>query len=267
MANFSIEFFSNCLRRPVTFKMYIPNDPVKVFVWGEGDKYKTKPIKTLFLLHGYTGAAGNWVPEELSKKYNIAIVMPSGENGFWVDGISTGHMFGTFLTIELVDYVRETFGLAKTKEDTYIMGMSMGGFGALHAAFSCPDRFGKAIALSPAYIIHQLESMKPGDDNGMANYEYYRECFGELKEAKNSKNNPEVLIDELIKNNTNLPEIYIAIGTEDFLLDVTRDFHDFLISRNVKHTYIESKGGHDMTFWDEYCRKFIPVAFADNCLD
>lgn len=268
MANLTIEFFSHCLIRPVTFKMFLPNDPIG----RDKDSNKTlfeerKPLKTLFLLHGYTGAAGNWVPEELSKKYNFAVIMPSGENGFWIDGRSTGHAFGSFLTIELVDYVRKTFGLAQTPEDTYIMGMSMGGYGSLRAALACPDRFGKAIALSSALIIHELKSMKPGMDNGMANYDYYNECFGDLEKADASLNNPEVLIDNLLASGTKIPEIYMAVGTEDFLLEHNRTFHKFLNDRGVKHTYIESSGNHDMVFWDEYCRKFVPEVFKDNCID
>ena len=144
-------------------------------------------MKTLFLLHGYTGDAWNWVPEYLAEKYNFAIVIPSGENGFWIDGLSTGHKYGTFLGVELVDYVRKTFGLAKSKEDTFIMGFSMGGYGALRTALKYPDVFGKTAAWSSALIVHEVATMKPGYDNGMSNYDYYRECFGEPSKVLESE--------------------------------------------------------------------------------
>lgn len=70
----------------------------------------------------------------------------------------------------------------------------MGGFGALHTALTFPDSFGKVAALSSALIIHSIASMKPGDDNGIANYDYYRECFGEPENVIQSDNNPETLI-------------------------------------------------------------------------
>lgn len=262
MANLMIEFYSNCLCRPVQFKMIIPNDFNTK--WPPEQKRAGKPMKTLFLLHGYTGAAGNWVPEYLTTLYNFAIVMPNGENGFWVDGLSTGHAYGTFLTKELVEYVRRTFGLAMTAEDTYIMGLSMGGFGTLRAALACPDTFSKAVALSPAMIIHSAAHMAEDDPDAMANMAYYRECFGELETVEQSRHNPEVLVDELLKNGTPLPEMYIATGTEDFLLERIREFHNFLESRKVKHHYYESKGGHDMVFWDEYARKLVPELFGEE---
>lgn len=117
--------------------------------------------------------------------------MPSVENSFYLDGISTGHQFQTFVGEELVDYVRRTFGLARSPADTYIMGMSMGGFGALHTALAYPETFGKAAALSSALIVHEIASMKPGESNPVANYEYYRECFGDLEHVEESDNNPE----------------------------------------------------------------------------
>lgn len=259
MSFLNIEFFSNCLFRPVQFKMIIPNDfnnmsqPVQ--------KRKAETMKTLFLLHGISGAANNWVPEYLTSLYNFAIVMPSGENSFWVDGISTGHQFGTFLCVELVNYVRKTFGLALTAEDTYIMGLSMGGYGAIRAALAYPDTFSKVTALSPAMIIHSIAHMKENDPAEMCNYEYYRECFGNLDIIEESDHNPEVLIHKLVKEGKSLPEINIAIGTEDFLLERTRQFHQFLVNENIEHRYYESKGGHDPQFWAEYANKMIPLMF------
>ena len=86
MAYFRIEYYSKALCREASFEALIPNDPRE-------EKPQTgeeRPMKTLFLLHGYTGKAGNWVPEELTARYNFAIVMPSAENSFYLDGLSTG---------------------------------------------------------------------------------------------------------------------------------------------------------------------------------
>lgn len=262
MARLQIEFYSNCLRRPAPFKMLIPNDFNAD--WQPPQKRAGLPMKTLFLLHGYTGAAGNWVPEHLATLYNFAIVMPNGENGFWVDGLSTGHRYGSFLGEELVDYVRKTFRLALSPEDTFVMGLSMGGFGALHAALAYPDRFGKVAALSSALIIHAKAHMRPGDPDTHANYEYYRECFGDLETVEQSRANPEVLVDELLAARRPLPQILMACGTEDFLLENNRQFHAFLESRGVAHRYFESPGTHNTLFWDEYAEKMVHLMFGEE---
>ena len=60
-----------------------------------------------------------------------------------------------------------------------------------------------------------------------------------------------------------IPEIYMACGTEDFLLEPNRAFHKFLEEQGVKHTYEEGPGIHDMKFWQEWAGKFIPKAFEE----
>lgn len=261
MAHMNIEFFSNCLRRPVSFKLLIPNDFNDD--WQSPQKRAGQPMKSLFLLHGYTGAAGNWVPERLATLYNFAIVMPNGENGFWVDGLATGHRYGAFLGEELPGYIERTFRLSMRTEDTFIMGLSMGGFGALHAALAYPERFGKVAALSSALIIHDKARIQPGFEDGFANYEYYRQCFGDLDGVETSRANPEVLVDELLSAGRALPEIFMACGTEDFLLENNRRFHRFLEERGVKHQYFESPGSHNDEFWAEYAVKMVELMFGE----
>ncbi|MDE8718927.1 hypothetical protein PZH37_18300, partial [[Eubacterium] siraeum] len=40
-------------------------------------------------------------------------MIPHGENSFWLDGLSTGHKYCTYVGEELIDYIRNTFGLAQ----------------------------------------------------------------------------------------------------------------------------------------------------------
>jgi len=262
MASFNIELYANSLHRTTNFKMVIPNDPrTDLFAAPEKTPQQKRPMKTLFLLHGYTGKGDSWIPEYLAANYNFAVVCPNGENAFWLNGLSTGHDFQNFIGEELVDYVRRTFGLAKSKEDTYIMGMSMGGFGAMHTALAYPEVFGKTACLSSALIHHEVANMKEGTGNPMGNYDYYRECFGEPSKLLESENNPETLVKKLIKEGKELPEIIMACGTEDFLLEPNRAMHKFLEEQGVKHTYWEDAGGHDMQFWDKCVQKFIPEMF------
>ena len=75
MAYFRIEYFSNALRRTTSFEMLIPNDPrAEAAAEVEG-----KPIRTLFLLHGYTGNAGNWVPWGLPRRTRWTSCGPTWE--------------------------------------------------------------------------------------------------------------------------------------------------------------------------------------------
>ena len=230
MAYFRIEYFSNALRRATSFEMLLPNDYRQDVPFSPPQK----PMGTLFLLHGYTGKAGNWVPEELAVRHNFAVVMPTAENSFYLNGEATGSAYQTMVGEELVDYVRRTFGLASGRENTCIAGMSMGGFGALHTALAYPDTFGKLAGLSSALIVHGIAHMRPGQDNGMANYAYYRQCFGDLE----------------------------TVESRDFLLENNRQMHRFLLDEKIDHQYFESAGRHDMVFWNEYIVKAVNWMFG-----
>ena len=257
MAYFRIEYYSKALCRETSFEVLIPNDPRN----DAPQMPEEKPMKTLFLLHGYTGKAGNYVPYELPEKYNFAIVMPSAENSFYLNGLSTGHAFQTMLGEELVDYVRKTFHLALRPEDTCIAGLSMGGFGALHTGLAYPDRFSKIGAMSSALIHHEVAGMKPGSGNSVANYEYYRECFGEPEQLLESDKNPETLIRKLKASGTKIPDIYMCCGTEDFLYRSVLAYNKQLDEIGFPYHFRETPGGHTWGPWRIYLSEMVPMLF------
>ena len=259
MATARVEFHSEALCRIVPFQIILPND-LPEMMRAENPHYG-RPAKTLFLLHGYTGGCGDWLCgsriQELSAEYNLAVVCPSGENSFYLDGPETGRAYGTHIGKELVAYVRDTFGLSTRREDTLIGGFSMGGFGALHTALAYPHTFSKAFAFSSALIMHEVAEMKPGHGNPVANYEYYRMVFGAPEALLKNANNPEEQIRRLQKEGEPLPELFMACGTEDFLLGENRSFHRFLEEQDVNHEYTESPGEHNWTFWNQYVEPAI----------
>jgi len=257
MADISIRFYSNCLCRTVEFKMFIPNDKRAE----DQRENKKSDMKLILLLHGYTGDGDIWVDREQAASLNIAVAAPSGDNSFWLDAEATGRKYGSFIGVELIDYIRDTFGIAMTPDKTGVMGLSMGGFGALHTAFAYPDTFGTCAALSSALIHNEVAKMKEGEGNSVANYAYYRGCFGDPALLSESDNNPEVLVKKLEAQGRKLPKIFMACGTEDFLLEPNRAFHAFLEKEGVEHVYEESEGIHDMKFWSKYAAIFMPKMF------
>lgn len=265
MANFQVQYFSEALKRKTTFIASIPND-VRRWPGQELNAHQKRPTKTLFILHGYTGMAENWVSEELMDHYNLAVVSACAENSFYLDAEATGHQYETMLAIELVDYVRKTFGLAMKPEDTYIAGISMGGFGAVHTGLAHPDRFSKIAGLSSALIVHQIAGMKPGEESTgvLANYAYYAGCFGDLDTVETRDANPEVLVRKLKEKGEKIPDIYLCCGSEDFLIEPNRAFHRFLTEEGVAHEYHESKGIHDGIFWAEYEPKALAWMFREE---
>lgn len=259
MALFQADFFSPSLSRITTFNILIPNDILPGM--RVGNPHYLRGIKTLFLLHGYSGSNKDWLTSsavsELSIKYNLAVIMPSGENSFYLDGKGTGKAFCQFIGKDLVEYTCKTFGLSDKREDIFIGGYSMGGFGALHSALVYPDTFGKVFALSSALIIHNIMNIPSDFKDGIADFEYYQSVFGDLENLETSENNPEYLIHKLIDKGVEIPEIYMFCGTEDFLIEQNRSFYQFLLEKRIDAKYEEHPGSHDWTFWNRYLESAV----------
>lgn len=259
MALMHVTYFSQALAGQNEFLLVLPND-VPPFMAGMNPHYQ-RPMKTLVLLHGYNGGTADWITgssvQELAVQYNLAVIMPNGRNSFYLDREPTGEKFAAFVGDEVLNYARKTFGLSKKAEDTFIGGFSMGGFGALRNGLAFSQNYSKIAALSSALIIHQLKEMKSEDQNPMANYAYYANVFGDLQTAEERDCNPEVLIRQKIEAGEKLPEIFMACGTEDFLIAPNRAFRDFLKEKGVPCVYHESTGMHNWKFWNEYLEPAI----------
>lgn len=195
--------------------------------------------------------------QELSLTHNIAVFMPSGENNFYLDDVDKGELFGEYVGQELVDFTRKMFPISTKKEDTFIGGLSMGGFGAIRNGLKYNDNFSRIIALSSALITKNIAGIPEDFKDPVADYKYYRRVFGDLNELLGSENDPEALVLDLKKKKADIPKIYMACGSEDFLLRENHDYRDFLVKENVDLTYVESPGVHDWNFWNEYIEKAL----------
>lgn len=256
MAVFDTTFYSMALSRIVDITIINPFDTPPMFT--KGNPHYERPAKTLLLLHGYSGHKSDWLlgghARELANQYNLVIVLASAENKFYLNLPGTGNKYSDFFGKEIMDFVHKAFHLSAAKEDNFVAGYSMGGFGALHLGLSHPDTFGGIVALSSALIVHQVATMKPSDNpqNAMADYDYYATTFGDPKDVLTSKNNPEVLLEELLQKEKELPTIYMACGTEDFLIEPNRAFDAYLTEKGVEHTYDEGPGIHNWDFWNVF---------------
>nr|AGJ83834.1 FAE1 [uncultured bacterium] len=262
MSVFKVRYYSPALRRQVCFNAVLPLDEIIIPENMRPDipKYeKKRDFKTVYLLHGYGGNDDDWLHgsniDFLSLKYNLAFVMPSVENSFYLDDPARQAFYSRFLCEEIIDFTRKAFSLSHKREDTAICGLSMGGYGALRNGLLRPDVFGAIVAFSSALITDEISELPPGVGNEVASYEYYRHIFGPLDALKGSDKDPKALAKRLKESGAELPRIYMACGTEDFLLDRNRDMHRCLQALNIPHDYHESPGTHVWSFWDEYIDK------------
>ena len=184
----------------------------------------------------------------MPRKKNLAVIMPSGDNAFYVDGITPNNDYGTFIGEELVYISRKMFPLSRQREDTFIAGLSMGGYGAVRNGLKYAETFGCIAGLSSALHILDEDAENVAGESGI---------FGDMKKARKSDKNPAVLLDGFRTNGKHIPKSYLACGLQDSLIDANRRYRDLFQKAGADITYVEVAGGHDWEFWDRQIKKVI----------
>lgn len=251
MALIQVNFISKSLMRTVPVQVILPVD--KMTFPGMPERGE-KPYKTLYLLHGVFGNYTDWVSgtniQRWAEEKDLAVVMPSGDNMFYVDQEAGHNYYGEFIGKELVEITRKMFPLSRKKEDTYIAGLSMGGYGALRNGLKYHDTFGRIAGLSSAMIVEDIGKRTDEVPFFLESRSYAQSVFGNLDEAEGSDKDPRHLAHELKAKGSEIPKIYLTCGTEDSLLKKNRDFAEYLRSLGADVTYKEGPGGHEWDFWN-----------------
>lgn len=241
-----VEFYSEALTRQVNVTVIMPFEKTD------------KKYPVLILLHGWMGNQDDWVRYtklyEYAKKWGICIVMPSGENKFYIDNASTNDYFSKFISIELLDWVQHTYNVSRAVEDTLIGGLSMGGFGALINGLKHPERFGHIIALSPALIKKEIMQYHEVG-NRILSEKQITTIFDieTVADYHNSINDYEYLLDIVCKQ-TQKPNLYLACGTEDWLLPYNQDFVSLLTEKKYPFVHTFDSGDHNWEYWDKHIK-------------
>lgn len=254
MASGRMEFHALSIMQHANFSFVIPNDVEMAEV--KDTSHYDRERKNLILLHGLTGTDTDWLyggnAQLMAIQYNLNIFMPTTGNSFYLDKGYTGANYETFIAEELPEYISKTFRTDFTRENTMIGGLSMGGYGALHTALDHPDRFSACIALSSALIVKNLACDIRENIKSVTPPQMRTDLFGDPSELLESDRNPEEQYRRLKAAGADIPLIYMAIGTEDDLLDDNREFRDFLTKEGADLIYEEGPGKHDWFFWNEY---------------
>lgn len=262
MAIIRATFPSRFLKRNVSFCALLPTNGTKDGMEDATQPYKE--LKTLYMLHGYGGDCNDYLngPEmqDLSNKYNLACIFPSGENSFYLEDVDKSENFSAFIGEELIEVTRTMFRLSSNREDTFIGGLSMGGYGAMINGLRYPDTFSKIISLSGAYIEVNIADKGDYIPDHISDAKYQRRIFQEAKGLRYTDRDPRHCMETIMKSGKILPDIYLVCGKDDFLIECNRKLHSFMVDTNVKHYYEEGEGVHDWAYWSRHFEPSIQWA-------
>ncbi|MBT0995577.1 esterase family protein [Cellulomonas sp. DKR-3] len=198
------------------------------------------PPPVLYLLHGLSDDETIWTRRTSIERYaaerGVAVVMPRAGRSFYSDEVHGGAHW-THLTQELPALVSSFFRVSDRREDTFVAGLSMGGYGAVKWALREPTRFAAAASLSgaldiraEAQLVHDVPQVwgpaGPGPDDDL---------LALLDAAEPAA----------------LPALMVTCGTQDFLHRHNLSFLDRARERGIDVLAdVEGPGDHEWGYWD-----------------
>ncbi len=233
MAHITARFFANTLGMHTRAEVLLPERPDPA-----------RPIPTLYLLHGLSDDETVWMRrtslELFQGGYYLAIVMPCGDRSFYAD-MQSGARYFTYITEELPSIMESYFHLATDRDNRFIAGLSMGGYGALKAAMNFPDRYAAAAGLSSVADIN------------------WGKTYPELFEAIYGKGYEPDIPNDLFKladkiaglSEEQRPRLFQYCGTGDFLWQDNLRLRDHFRALGIDALWEEGPGGHSWVNWNE----------------
>ncbi|HEX6990877.1 MAG TPA: alpha/beta hydrolase family protein [Gemmatimonadales bacterium] len=145
---------------------------------------RSRRFPVVYLLHGYAGDEAEWITHGSITRVADSLmaggmppailVMPDGDRGYWVNwqqspsyeecaasdelsepaasGCAGQSRYGDYIAEDLVQYIDSTYRTMPNRSGRAVMGLSMGGTGALLLALTNPRLFGAAASLSAVAI-------------------------------------------------------------------------------------------------------------------
>jgi enterochelin esterase-like enzyme len=216
------------------------------------DPAAKKLYPVLYLLHGYSDGADGWtavgrahvILDNLiaqGKAKPMLIVMPLGYGAPEIVSRTGGRLsdpnlrqrnydrFRDALFTEVMAQVEKDYRVAKDRNSRAIAGLSMGGAESLYVGLNALDRFAWVGSFSAGGAADDYNTTYPKLD---------------------------------AKANSELHLLWIACGTEDRLIEPNRKFRDWLKSKDIRFTPIETPGAHTWMVWRRNLAEFAPLLFT-----
>jgi S-formylglutathione hydrolase FrmB len=226
--------------------------------------------RVCYLFHGLHNDQNSWIDSTLlnifAKDYNVLFVMPGVGRSFYAD-MKHGYNYFTYVSEELPVISKKIFNISAKREDTAVIGCSMGGYGALKCALTKPDQYGFCGAISPAclFIDEHLNGLrkntdlwlKTGGPEAEAILRDFQAVFGE--ELAYTEGDEIIKLARKIASRTIQPKIYAACGTEDNLRKENSRFKEQIEKLNLDYIYEEWAGAHDWQFFNDALKKSLQI--------
>ncbi|MBQ0072008.1 MAG: prolyl oligopeptidase family serine peptidase [Spirochaetales bacterium] len=233
MALLRIDYHSKVLELETYINVVIP----------DGIELSSSPV--VFLLHGLSGNAENWIRYTSAERYamdhGVVLVMPEVGRSYYCD-MEQGLDYFTYVTEEIPLFLKRTFHFS---DNYYVFGNSMGGYGALKCYFKRRDLFLGCGAFSAvADIRYRWDTVHKKDMSPVMAY---------------PKDEDDIYC--LVEKETKDTNLFITCGLEDQRIDMNRKLVALLEKKGFSTKVDFRHGIHDWVYWDKALKDALNYFF------
>ena len=251
MAHLRCDFFSEALSLSTTMTVILPQETSTQI--GMTSRHNEGLPPVLYLLHGLSDDDTIWLRRTSIERYvaplGLAVVMPQVHRSFYTDE-AVGGRYWTFISEELPQLVGTFFRLSARRDDTFVAGLSMGGYGALKWALRHPERFAAAASLSGAVDVERLRTSRVRTEDP----HLFDRVFGD-QPAAGTAHDLRWLLGQAEPGT--LPALWVGCGTADALCADNERFVAACTAAGIPVTASFVPGEHDWGLWDQQIQQVL----------
>jgi len=240
-----VTFKSASLERDMSYRVIMP---ARIPPGGHG-------LPVVYLLHGGGGEYRNWSNYTDVAQYaekGLILVMPQGDESYYTNSAERPQdRYEDYIAKDLIADVESHFPAAPGRGNRAIVGVSMGGFGAVKLALKHPDLYAVAGGISSALDV----PTRPFSIRRYSQWRHHRSIFGPWKGTVQKANDPFVLAQTADPATT--PYMFLTCGDKEGLLPANGSFASLLERRHFRHEFHVVKGAHNWNQWNEQ----LPACF------
>ena len=243
---------SRVLHRAVRYCVMLPQDY---------EKKTSQKYPVLYFLHGLGEneqtlmRSGGWgLIQDLQRQKKVGdflMVAPEGRASFFINSADGQTRYSDFFISEFLPYVETHYRVVRTRAKRGVTGLSMGGYGALRAAFAHPELFGSVSVQSAALI---TESPRELDSNLRGTGQLAQllsTVFGNPIDVPHWQQNHPLTLARKNQIQIKTQSIYINCGQQDDLgfEKGAAQMHKQLQAEGVRHEFHLYPGGHSAEYF------------------